>query len=494
MEPTVFRPSWASHLPFSIAPGRLSSGLSRKSLLVVTHYVQSYEHNCEHCRAMLGDPKIPARRTSQMSCANFIADGYTQTGYIQPVERLHNALHSVTACALGPTQRHIEAAERSSAVQFDRQARQLLAERLIIGTSPIRTEMLVASPARRSTACPELFLKLSVSCSATVLRMSIPSGRPNSRKNWPPTCVKRKCGQDGRRSPSGATKKTIQGMGLLLAHPRIVQQTCVCRQWVFDSQYRRLMRHGQPAARPARAPTPCITCVKKNPNGRRVFRSLVPYFVRLVRCYHEVVGTEVLVSLLPSGPSRFCIATWAWCMPRCGKPMRPKRPDNSISCSRKEPRDDSDSAISFLGPWPLPNCSACVLGGLDSGPQSADLLANLLPNRDPLPDGWLENFLAGTPVPGLSALGAITPSADITSTPNTNFVNATDTSGLPPAMPGQFACPPQSGTKTIAQQAANLREETLKCLTLPGRPRVTFQGGSPTTSVQFWDRRRIGLQ
>jgi hypothetical protein len=43
------------------------------------------------------------------------------------------------------------------------------------------------------------------------------------------------------------------------------------------------------------------------------------------------------------------------------------------------------------------------LAALDSASQPADLLANLLPHRDPLPDGWLASFLAGTPVPGLSA-------------------------------------------------------------------------------------------
>jgi hypothetical protein len=34
------------------------------------------------------------------------------------------------------------------------------------------------------------------------------------------------------------------------------------------------------------------------------------------------------------------------------------------------------------------------------GAQPADLLASVLPNRQPPPDGWLESFLAGTPVPG----------------------------------------------------------------------------------------------
>jgi hypothetical protein len=43
------------------------------------------------------------------------------------------------------------------------------------------------------------------------------------------------------------------------------------------------------------------------------------------------------------------------------------------------------------------------LAALDSASQPADLLANLLPHRDSLPDGWLASFLAGTPVPGLSA-------------------------------------------------------------------------------------------
>jgi hypothetical protein len=35
-----------------------------------------------------------------------------------------------------------------------------------------------------------------------------------------------------------------------------------------------------------------------------------------------------------------------------------------------------------------------------SGAQPADLLASVLPNRQPPPEGWLESFLAGTPVPG----------------------------------------------------------------------------------------------
>jgi hypothetical protein len=81
-------------------------------------------------------------------------------------------------------------------------------------------------------------------------------------------------------------------VGLLLAHPRIVEQSCnLCRAWVFDSRHCRLLRHGQPVARPAAAPTPCITCPKKNPTDGERFDRSVPYLVRLLRRYHEIVGT-----------------------------------------------------------------------------------------------------------------------------------------------------------------------------------------------------------
>jgi hypothetical protein len=81
-------------------------------------------------------------------------------------------------------------------------------------------------------------------------------------------------------------------VGLLLAHPRIIEQTCaLCRQWAFDNQHRRMKRYGEPVARPAGAPTPCINCPKKNPvDGERFDRS-VTYLVWLMRRYHEIVGT-----------------------------------------------------------------------------------------------------------------------------------------------------------------------------------------------------------
>jgi hypothetical protein len=97
-----------------------------------------------------------------MTCVNFLADGYTQSGYIQPVERLHHALRFRYRPVLS-SQRSalIETAERLSAAQFDRQARELLAERLM--------EWDLADPYGNSVAIareaidrlqPELFLKL----------------------------------------------------------------------------------------------------------------------------------------------------------------------------------------------------------------------------------------------------------------------------------------------------------------------------------------------
>jgi hypothetical protein len=87
-------------------------------------------------------------------------------------------------------------------------------------------------------------------------------------------------------------KKLIQGLSLLLTQPRLVEQTCdLCRQWVFDSQNRRIKRHGALVARPAGAPTPCITCPKKNPSDGERFDRAVSYLARLLRRYHEIVGT-----------------------------------------------------------------------------------------------------------------------------------------------------------------------------------------------------------
>jgi hypothetical protein len=52
-----------------------------------------------------------------------------------------------------------------------------------------------------------------------------------------------------------------------------------------------MKRHGQPVARPVGAPTPCITCPKKNPADGERFDRAVPYLVQLVRRYHEIMGT-----------------------------------------------------------------------------------------------------------------------------------------------------------------------------------------------------------
>jgi hypothetical protein len=66
------------------------------------------------------------------------------------------------------------------------------------------------------------------------------------------------------------------GVKLLVLHPQILGQTCdACRRWVFDNQHRKLLRRGQPVARPFGAPTPCHSCPKRNPTlGRGLEREL----------------------------------------------------------------------------------------------------------------------------------------------------------------------------------------------------------------------------
>ena len=97
-----------------------------------------------------------------MLCANFIADGYTQPGYIQPVDRLHDALRFRFRPVLSAQRSAlIESAEGATASAFDRQARELLTEKLV--------EWDLVDPAGQSVSIsreavdriqPELFLKL----------------------------------------------------------------------------------------------------------------------------------------------------------------------------------------------------------------------------------------------------------------------------------------------------------------------------------------------
>jgi hypothetical protein len=50
---------------------------------------------------------------------------------------------------------------------------------------------------------------------------------------------------------------------LLLFHPRIAARSCDdCRAWLYDETGARVLRAGQPVARPANTPTPCSACPK----------------------------------------------------------------------------------------------------------------------------------------------------------------------------------------------------------------------------------------
>jgi hypothetical protein len=55
-------------------------------------------------------------------------------------------------------------------------------------------------------------------------------------------------------------------------------------------------------------------------------------------------------------------------------------------------------------PWTLAIAERLGMRAAAAGPDAdpAELLAQILPGGEPPPEGWLERFLAGTPVPGLS--------------------------------------------------------------------------------------------
>jgi hypothetical protein len=79
---------------------------------------------------------------------------------------------------------------------------------------------------------------------------------------------------------------------LLALHPQILGQACdACRRWVFDEHHRKLLRHGQPVARPAGAPTPCHCCPKQNPTLGRRFERDLGRIAQAINRYFEVRAT-----------------------------------------------------------------------------------------------------------------------------------------------------------------------------------------------------------
>ena len=67
-----------------------------------------------------------------MSCANFIADGYTQPGYILPVDRLHHALRFRFRPVLAEERSRLtDSTLTATAAGYLRQGAALLAEKLV---------------------------------------------------------------------------------------------------------------------------------------------------------------------------------------------------------------------------------------------------------------------------------------------------------------------------------------------------------------------------
>jgi hypothetical protein len=82
------------------------------------------------------------------------------------------------------------------------------------------------------------------------------------------------------------------GVKLLVLHPQILAQPCSeCRQWVYDDRHRKLLRGGQPVARPPGVPTPCSSCPKQNAIAGAYFDRHVHDFAWLLRRRHEISGT-----------------------------------------------------------------------------------------------------------------------------------------------------------------------------------------------------------
>jgi hypothetical protein len=97
------------------------------------------------------------------------------------------------------------------------------------------------------------------------------------------------------------------------------------------------------------------------------------------------------------------------------------------------------------------------LATLGSSAHPADLLANLLPNGDALPEGWFDQFVAGTPIPGWS------PSA---SSPNSG--TPADVPSLFSELPPTPSSPPSGSTSAGGRVFADLQAAVQQAQTSSG--------------------------
>ena len=108
------------------------------------------------------------------------------------------------------------------------------------------------------------------------------------------------------------------------------------------------------------------------------------------------------------------------------------------------------------------------LAARGSGAQPADLLANLLPKRESPPEGWLEHFLASTPVPG------------VISEPGTGGSSMTFPLSAAPPIPSGIPPHPPQGKGPTDQHFGTLWEHTLKCMALAAQSEGGIPGCEPS--------------
>ena len=97
-----------------------------------------------------------------MPSASFIADGYTQPGFIRPVDRLHDALRFRFRAVLSAQRSAlVQTAERVTASEFDRQARELLVQNVLEwNLADTAGQPMAVNREAIDRLQPELFLKL----------------------------------------------------------------------------------------------------------------------------------------------------------------------------------------------------------------------------------------------------------------------------------------------------------------------------------------------
>ncbi len=231
-----------------------------------------------------------------MIAASYFHDGYTQSGFIAAVPRMHGALRFTYRPALVEERSQLsEVARQLKPHLYDRHAAAFTAQKIVSWSLVDAHEAAVpVSGESLLRLQPDLFIKLHKIVSGWIPSDIDPAWPPPSRDRalddeLAAAVADRPIGEVRRRA---RRKKLLMGVNLLLFHPQLIERTCArCRTWMYDDRHRVVTRLGQPIRRPPGSPTPCWQCPKQSPDRATGCERDLERIQRTLRLYFDVRAT-----------------------------------------------------------------------------------------------------------------------------------------------------------------------------------------------------------